>query len=202
MPAVRLNSSRIAETLVNRFGILPAKSFGDPPMPDVPEEHLPFFVRGVADGDGTICRSVYHQRNEDILRTRFTLLGTPVFIEMLQKRIAAALDLPILKLGERKSQPNLRTVTWGSSADVTTILRWVYPPGDYLCLKRKRAIADEHLASPFADAPRANRYTATQWDEMIAAYATGASLQSAASIHGATPGALRYEMSRRGLRPR
>lgn len=56
-PTLKVNSKEIKNDL-NKFGIKANKSL-TVPFPDVPEEFLPSFVRGVIDGDGWVQKTGY-----------------------------------------------------------------------------------------------------------------------------------------------
>ena len=57
VPTLLINSKKIKND-IGKFGITPKKSF-TVPFPNVPEEFLPSFVRGVIDGDGWVQKTGY-----------------------------------------------------------------------------------------------------------------------------------------------
>jgi len=49
-----ISGQSLVDVLIQKYGILPRKSFQDLGFPEVPSEFLPHFCRGYLDGDGSI----------------------------------------------------------------------------------------------------------------------------------------------------
>jgi hypothetical protein len=127
--SVCIYSKRLAESLIRCCGILPRKSFLDLAFPDVPDEFLPHFVRGYLTGDGCVSRSKRGQ-------TTVSFFGTRSFIAGLADRINAATGV------SRKNVLHIRRTTyavlWSRRTDLEILYAWLFPPGHYPCLRRKR----------------------------------------------------------------
>lgn len=133
-------SINIVKTLINKYGVLPNKSNIDPPMPDVPDDMMSHFARGVIDGDGSICEP------HDDGRIKIIIYGSHQFLEKLRHRIAECASVKLANRLQHGTSEKLSSIGWAATDDVTRLLRWLYPPGDYLSLVRKRETAMEYLA--------------------------------------------------------
>lgn len=131
---VSIYSRKIAETLVEHHNILPRKSFLDLPFPDVPQDFLPYFVLGYLIGDGCISRSKRGQ-------TSVSFFGTRTFIGGLADRVAAATGLVRSRVFHVRS--TTYGVQWGSRSDLNTLYHWLFPPGQYPYLPRKKQVLAE-----------------------------------------------------------
>lgn len=133
-------SIRLVRCLIEQHGILPAKSNRDIPMPAVPDEYLGHFLRGALDGDGTVGTS--RQGNRETIYLGW--LGTHRFIRGVAERLHASLDLTKVKIHSKRH--NLLHVQWAGLADLITLHKFLYPPGDYPFLARKRQKLEAHLS--------------------------------------------------------
>lgn len=143
----RVSSVRLVARLVD-LGIPPRKSFIDPPPPDVPSEFLPHFVRGAIDGDGTICR-----KGDGAFC--IILVGSHRFIDHLAAAISTAAGVRVPTISKTTTSHRLSRIAWYSRSDVRKVAEWLYPPGEYLCLERKRATAMLAIAVAAARNPPA-----------------------------------------------
>lgn len=135
-----ISSISIVQLFIDRYGIPPNKSNLDPPMPEVANEWMPHFTRGVIDGDGSICGTSVAGR------IQIVLYGSHRFIESMRHRVSACAGVKLPNRSRCGSSDKLSRISWSATADVTRLLRWLYPKGDYLFLCRKREIADAYLA--------------------------------------------------------
>jgi hypothetical protein len=138
MTRVVISGKKLCQSLVNH-GVVPGKSFRDIPFPHVPEEFLPHFIRGVFDGDG--CVGLYkYTANEKVVEKRiFYLLGSHKFIEGAYQRITSALPkICKVVIGKRKRNITLSLIQWQGAADLAQLYAWLYPPGQYPYLERKK----------------------------------------------------------------
>lgn len=131
MSQLCLHSGRVADFLIEEYGILPGKSFMDLAFPSVPEGCLSDFIRGYFDGDGSIT---------DSFRSTpcFTFYGGCSFITGLRDKIVSCLGLSYREVFHKHA--TVYRVSWGSKADVLLLGNFLYPEGNYLFLPRKRKI--------------------------------------------------------------
>ncbi len=111
-------------------------------MPRIPDEHLGHFVRGVIDGDGTICFT------KRLKVPRISILGSRLFVSQLAQRIADVASVSHSPVYWKSGCEKVGTLMWGGCADVLGLIEWLYPPGDYLFLARKRETAERFRSSP------------------------------------------------------
>lgn len=125
--AAHINNRHLVGSL-NNHGLVHDKTYQDCHLPYVPDEYLCHFARGYFDGDG--CISIKSGRYFEC-----TFLATKTFALQLQDKIAQAVGV-----GIRPLFPNGKIfhMVWTRLAAVQAITRWLYPPGDYIFLKRKR----------------------------------------------------------------
>lgn len=137
-----ISSKLIVQSLLAR-GVPPNKSNIDPPMPDVPDEWLSHFTRGVIDGDGSFTTSKCRPNQMGV-----KLLGTHRFIEAMRFSVARCAEVRVPNRWLRRDHGDatkLSVVKWGAVEDVIALVRWLYPKGAYLALQRKRDKAAEFL---------------------------------------------------------
>lgn len=134
---LHVGSTYLVKTLADLHGLYPNKSHRDDPMPNVPEEFLPHFARGYIDGDGCISR--YGQCPKG--RWAVSMVGQTLFITQLRDRICAATGLPARAIVRGKG---CVTTQWQTARYIERLATWLYPPGDYILMERKR---DKFLAA-------------------------------------------------------
>ncbi len=94
------------------LGVTPRKSL-TMMFPDVPSEHLSFFVRGYFDGDGCINLSFPKQAKTPRLQLIFTS-GSMRFLETLMNRLSLALGISIKNIYHNERAYRLRYKKWDS----------------------------------------------------------------------------------------
>lgn len=131
-PGVKLqiNSTLLAQTLVETHGIPPRKSYVDAPFPaNVPDDLFHHFARGHLDGDG--CITVSRTKN----KATVYWIATPQFMTGLKDRIirlAGVQYSPVSSAGRL-----IQRVSWTAKPDVLRLREWLYQDATLL-LKRKR----------------------------------------------------------------
>jgi hypothetical protein len=135
-PSVRLKiSSRfLANRLVETHGIRPNKSNLDNPFPtNIPDEFMGHFARGNLDGDGTVSYSKAQGMNSGAVE----FIGDGMWLRGFQEAVCRLTGLPA---GPMKSLTGkaLHRVRWAGKGSLATLYAWLYPPGEYLFLVRKR----------------------------------------------------------------
>lgn len=135
---ISISSQAACRALIDRHGVYPNKSGIDPEMPSVPDEYLGHFFRGVVDGDGYFCRK--GRRGLAI-----GVVGSHRFLERFRCRVAEVASVPVPNRWRCSSSDKISQIAWNSADACRTLIAWMYPPGDYLHLRRKRRRAAEWL---------------------------------------------------------
>lgn len=134
-----IGSVRLVKSLIERHGLVPNKTCADSPFPYVPEEFLPHFLRGSLDGDGTVSRTIHRGMPVCYL----SWLGTHKFIRGLKNRVMSA--IPVSETKTHAKRHNLLYVKWGAEGDLQQLCDFLYPPGEYPFLARKRERLESYL---------------------------------------------------------
>jgi len=128
---LQISSTYLVKEIMRKARVEDAKSYKDLPLPIIPESVFRHFVRGEFDGDGgigTTSHVVYY-------------LGTESFIRKLHRKLIESLELTITKVIQLKE--TTFAARWGSRRDVRKLYYYMYPPGNYPYLSRKRKIFEE-----------------------------------------------------------
>jgi hypothetical protein len=133
---VRLSiSDRVLVRRLMELGVKYRKTYNDDPFPEVPDEMIPHFVRGVLDGDGCTSCGV-------------SFVGSPKFITGLKDalvRLAGMANKEVIVT--RGKTTNYATVCWQSTKNKRLFHSFVYPDDTCFHLKRKKANLDNWLAT-------------------------------------------------------
>ncbi len=145
-----IDSLKLVRCLVEMHGIVPRKSFIDPPFPNIPQEFLPHYLRGLLDGDGCVSTTIRHipMARGRILEQhcgRIEWLGTLQFMRGLKDAIHKSIDVSDTALAPKRK--NLLRAVWCGIKDLTAIARFIYPIGEYPFLARKREKLESFLSS-------------------------------------------------------
>jgi hypothetical protein len=125
-PRILLDVSNhlFVKPIVEKYGILPRKSYLDPPYPaTIPNSLANHFARGVLDGDGSFSDSTFSWR------------GSYTFLNGLQKQISYCTGI---RTNQITREENIWAIRWGGLNEVLILASWLYPEGDYICGSRKR----------------------------------------------------------------
>lgn len=122
--------------LLSEYGIEPRKTWINYPMPNVPRQALPHFVRGVFDGDGWVSYKVVDGKE----RISFGLLGPELFITQLRDLLVSEIGVANNKVRQR---PGHFSVAWSTSSDARRLHAFMYPDGEYIHLGRKRSMMQQ-----------------------------------------------------------
>jgi hypothetical protein len=128
---VQISHSLLVKSLVDKYGLQPNKSNLDLPLPTIPDDVFNHFTRGFSDGDGTVAVN----NRQDM---GFGLYATFKFLTSLQRAIVRLVGVPELAVSPRTDCKYLYECRWQSRTDLLKLYYWLYPPGDYLYLQRKR----------------------------------------------------------------
>ncbi len=119
--------------LLAEYGVHPRKTWINYPLPDVPQESMRHFLRGVFDGDG--WTSFKKGRVDGVGdRISFGFLGPELFLEQMRDFLASKVLLPFVKIVKR---PGCFSLAWSTSAAAKLLYDFLYPNGSYIFLRRK-----------------------------------------------------------------
>jgi len=136
MTRCAIYNQKLATSLIERHGVHPGKSKRDDPFPDVPEEYFCHFTRGYLDGDGSV--GIYDYEYQQRKRVA-SFLGTKQFTQTLHDLLRQRVGL---SAGNGPCQNNSTgkawKIQWQGKEDLIRLRDYLYPPGDYPYLVRKR----------------------------------------------------------------
>ena len=115
----------MVEGAIRRYGVEPNKSERDLPFPEIPEEYLPHFVRGLLDGDGHVNKIPYG----------LSFFGSPRFMRTLHNKLRYHLGL---KNNQVDVSGKIVKLRWESEQDTEKLRDWLYPVGSFLLGQRKK----------------------------------------------------------------
>lgn len=122
-----VSSDRIVTDLAGH-GVLPRKSYGDPAMPDVPDDLLGAFFRGLFDGDGCFDTPKH-------LWGRVAIVGSRTLLAQLSERASRVFGIRPRPVRRHKS---IWMVDWADKSSLRPLYDAMYPPGFRGCCERKR----------------------------------------------------------------
>lgn len=126
---ITICSKLLIQSLVELHGLQPAKSKLNLPMPYVPEELLPHFIRGYFDGDG-------FQGIASSGQVVIGFCGQSSMMTSIHGILCSELKIRKSKILERG--PRLSTFANSLAEDVISIFKYLYPAGSYLFMRRRR----------------------------------------------------------------
>lgn len=103
-------------------------------FPEVPDEYLRDFIRGVIDGDGTIDTTKGYKGNKIYIGARLRILGNEIFLKELNEK-TKLLYPHNTNAVNRKGKENIHIITYNFKT-ARELLKIIYYDG-CLCLKRK-----------------------------------------------------------------
>lgn len=144
-----ISSTIVATDLVTLRGLHPQKTYRNDPLPDIPTEMIPHFLRGFFDGDGIVS---FHQGR----RGTVGFCGTPLFLTGILQHVCNLMGLNDTPLVTDKRNPGLHYLMWQNDSAVLAFRHYLYPEGEHLFGKRKKAkldlllqqITDRRLSNP------------------------------------------------------
>lgn len=120
----------LIECLVEKHGLIPRKTYQDPPFPIVEPSFIKDFVRGYFDGDGCLDT-----------QDTFSMVGTEKFMQGVQQIITQETGLPAHALSRNKKTKTI-TAAWSAKPEVLTLLNYIYSSRGPR-LSRKKNLADK-----------------------------------------------------------
>lgn len=138
-----VSSQLVVNRMIDQYGIIPNKSNLNPPMPDIPDDMMPHFTRGVIDGDGSICGTGTPGRIQVVIN------GSHQFVEKLRHRAAKCAGVKVPNASQHGTSLTLSRFAWSAKDDLYSLIPWLYPSGEYLHIARKRKTAEEYFSNSF-----------------------------------------------------
>jgi hypothetical protein len=124
---VEICSNILVDDLIN-LGVVPNKTKLGCIVPDIRENLLPHFIRGLFDADGSI-----ELRENKLV---FRIIGDVEFITKIQKIICANVGINLTKISILKESPHMGYCRWGGNIQCQKIYNWLYKDAN-IYLSRK-----------------------------------------------------------------
>ena len=131
-----VHSLKMAQDL-EKYNIVPRKTFLINGLPYVPEPYVKDLIRGIFDGDGTVYKLTKNQK------LRFGFYGTHSLIEDIVNLLHEKINLPLNKITDK---PTVSFITFGKIEQIKAFYNYIYYCSDVACLSRKRKKFEEYLA--------------------------------------------------------
>ena len=130
-----VHSSKMAQDL-EKYNIIPCKTFLIKGVPDVPSKYIRDLIRGIFDGDGTVYILTKEQK------LRFGFYGTHSLVEDVVQLLHKEIDLPLNKITDKET---VSFITFGKIDQIKAFYNYIYYSSDVVCLSRKRKKFEEYL---------------------------------------------------------
>ena len=137
--AIVLHSKKLVEDL-KKWEVTPRKTFTIK-LPDIPDKLFRHFLRGYFDGDGCWVDSV--RKDGARVYSWSITCGSKGFLENLQEKINAVLDLGKTKINEAKHS-EAKTLKWGGRNKCALLSDYMYQ-GATVYLDRKHDFAKKYF---------------------------------------------------------
>jgi hypothetical protein len=131
------HSLKMAQDL-EKYGIVPCKTFLIKGIPEVPAEYMRDLIRGIFDGDGTVYILTKEQK------LRFGFYGTHDLIDDIVKFLHREIDLPLNKITDKET---VSFITFGKIEHIKAFYDYIYYSSEVVCLSRKRDKFKNYLAT-------------------------------------------------------
>jgi len=128
--------SDILSNSLERFGIIPNKTFNLKWTEEIPSDLISHFVRGYFDGDGNLnVRNRGNDKNPDLT---FRLEGTEEFLLSLQNWLVQAIECRKTKLQTRhpERKNSIRSLQYGGRHQVFKIMTLLYKDADIYMIRK------------------------------------------------------------------
>lgn len=130
-----VHSFQMAKDL-EKYNIIPNKTFLIHKMPDVPKQYMRDLIRGIFDGDGT----VYILTKDSKLR--FGFYGTHDLVADVINFLHKEIDLPLNKITDKET---VSFITFGLLHQIRAFYNYIYYSSEVTCLARKRNKFEEYF---------------------------------------------------------
>jgi hypothetical protein len=131
---IKIHSKIIADQL-SKYGVIPNKSLNTF-FPNIPKELESHFIRGVFDGDGSIC--ICTSKKTGYKSSHFSIIGFKAVISKIQEIMTYECDLRYTKLQNNKlHSKNTLYIKYGGYKNISKIFDWLYKDCEDLYIDRK-----------------------------------------------------------------
>lgn len=130
-----VHSLKMAKDL-EKYGIVPCKTFLIDGLPNVPKQYVRDLIRGIFDGDGTVYMLTKEQK------LRFGFYGTHNLVESIINYLHQEIDLPLNKITDKET---VSFITFGKMDQIQSFYNYIYYSPDVVCLSRKRNKFEKYL---------------------------------------------------------
>ena len=131
------HSLKMAQDL-EKYGIVPCKTFLIKEMPKVPEKYMRDLIRGIFDGDGTVYILTKEQK------LRFGFYGTHDLIGNIVQFLHKEINLPLNKITDKET---VSFITFGKTEHIEAFYNYIYYAPEVVCLSRKRDKFESYLTA-------------------------------------------------------
>ena len=131
-----VHSLKMAQDL-EKYGIVPRKTFLIKGMPNVPKEYMRDLIRGIFDGDGTVYTLTKEQK------LRFGFYGTNCLINDIVNFLHNEINLPLNKITDKET---VSFITFGKTDQIKAFYNYIYYSSNVTCLSRKRKKFESYLS--------------------------------------------------------
>jgi len=157
----RFNDTTSSNWLIS-YGCTPRKSLTLSLTKEIPSEYIRDFVRGMIDGDGSVCFFDYHNRGYDRTRVSVYLCSaSEAIIDQVKEMIPSEFrvhkytkmnkpDKIYMIRDHVVKNPAPQYILQSYNSNAQQLLQWLYYPGHVLSLPRKYEKAQQAIAHQFA----------------------------------------------------
>lgn len=130
---IKVSSSKIKNNLI-RLGCIPNKTYNMTFAPELKDDLVRHFIRGLIDGDGHVAVGYTSKSRPNSVKTTVNLAGHKVIIDYVHEQIKRRLGFS----GRVAAMPNYFTCTYHAES-AKSIIRWLYQDAEvFLDRKQKR----------------------------------------------------------------
>ncbi len=124
---ITFRSERFTNNL-NKWGIVPRKTFKIDKIPNIPKELIKHFIRGYFDGDGCITQNRHYKHSPNHVSFTFSILGNKPFLEEIQQYLIDNCELTRTNIALCKPKNNQITSQYvkGVNPSIYRILTHLY----------------------------------------------------------------------------
>lgn len=132
--AFSITNKKKCSELKKYFSMTSNKKTEEIRFPEVPNEYLRDFIRGIIDGDGNINTTKGYKGNKIYIGARLRILGSEIFLKELNEKTKLLYPHNTNAIS-KKGKENIYVVTYNFKT-ARELLKIIYYDG-CLCLKRK-----------------------------------------------------------------
>lgn len=130
-----VHSLKMASDL-EKYNIIPRKTFAISEMPNVPLQYARDLIRGIFDGDGTVYTLTKDKK------LRFGFYGTHNLIQNIIDFLHDEINLPLNKITDKET---VSFITFGKLEQIYAFYNYIYYSPNVTCLARKRKKFEDYL---------------------------------------------------------